>query len=290
MAAPPTLPVVAPSTHAVKPQSRKSTKLPLPSVTVANDLSVEDFREGYPRFTSLISSHDPFFLFRRFGRLRARLLLIKQDKLAVLEKKLDDIDNAEPIPFFLGKTRLDGNQDRLAVLAEIESNLAEYDELLERTERTLSFGRAESRDLQSLRKWVDGNRTIARDETTYLSEEKDLVSLAPRLDNATAQFEDWIEDWAAHLFSPSKLGILGRDISSDPYVHIYSGPYIRRAAKTLLICLATVLLLLPIVICNLVTELPMRLMIVIISTVVYLIVLSGLTRIKTIELIIAGTT
>ncbi|CAF3590202.1 unnamed protein product [Fusarium graminearum] len=69
MAAPPTLPVVDPSTHAVKPQSRK----------------IEDFREGYPRFTSLISSHDPFFLFRRFGRLRARLLLIKQDKLAVLD-------------------------------------------------------------------------------------------------------------------------------------------------------------------------------------------------------------
>lgn len=79
------------------------------------------------------------------------------------------------------------------------------DELLERTERTLSFGRAESRDLQSLRKWVDGNRTIARDETTYLSEEKDLVSLAPRLDSATARFEDWIEDWAARFFSPSKL-------------------------------------------------------------------------------------
>ncbi|QPC76221.1 hypothetical protein HYE68_006973 [Fusarium pseudograminearum] len=273
MAAPPTLPVVAPSTHA--------------------NLSVEDYREGYPRFTSLISSHDPFFLFRRFGRLRARLLLIKQDKLAVLEKKLDDIDNAEPIPFFLGKTRLDGNQDRLAVLAEIESNLAEYDELLERTERTLSFGRAESRDLQSLRKWVDGNRTIARDETTYLSEEKDLISLAPRLDNATARFEDWIEELAARFLSPSNLvrpGILGRDVSSDPYVHIYSGPYIKRAAKTLLIGLATALLLLPIVICNLVTDLSMRLMIVILSTVVYLIVLSGLTRIKTIELIVAGTT
>lgn len=85
MAAPPTLPVVDPSTHAVKPQSRKSTELPLPSVTASNNLSVEDFREGYPRFTSLISSHDPFFLFRRFGRLRARLLLIKQDKLAVLD-------------------------------------------------------------------------------------------------------------------------------------------------------------------------------------------------------------
>lgn len=50
------------------------------------------------------------------------------------------------------------------------------------------------------------------------------------------------------------------------------------------------LLLLPIVICNLVNDLPMRLLIVMISTVVYLLVLSGLTRVKTIELVVAGTT
>jgi hypothetical protein len=52
--------------------------------------------------------------------------LIKQDKLTVLEKKLDDIDDAEAFPLFLGKSRIDRNQDRLAILADIESNLAEY--------------------------------------------------------------------------------------------------------------------------------------------------------------------
>lgn len=93
---------------------------------VSNTILVEDFREGYPRFTSLISSHDPFFLLRRFSRLRARLLLLKQDKLAVLEKKLDNIDDAEACDVFLGNSRIDRNQDRLAVLAEIESNLSEY--------------------------------------------------------------------------------------------------------------------------------------------------------------------
>ncbi|EKJ68425.1 hypothetical protein FPSE_11433 [Fusarium pseudograminearum CS3096] len=273
MAAPPILPVAAP----MKPHGKK----------------IEDFRPGYPRFTSLISSHDSFFLFRRFSRLRARLLLIKQNKLAVLEKKLDDIDDAETFPLFLGKSSIDKNQDRLSVLADIESNLAEYDELLERTERTLSFARAEPRDIQSLKRWVDGNGCVAKDETSYLLNEKDLLSLSPKLDNAIARFEDWIEDRVVQFLRHSKMAsprIISSHVSSDPNVHIYSGPYIKRAAKTLLIGLATALLLLPIVICNLVTDLSMRLMIVILSTVVYLIVISGLTRIKTIELIVAGTT
>lgn len=189
---------------------------------MSNIISVEDYRPGYPRYTSLISSHGPFFLFRRFNRLRARLLLLKQDKLAVLEKKLDDIDDAEAFPLFLGKSRIDRNQDRLAILAEIESNLSEYgrwpptichlqsltwlpDDLVERTGRTLSFGRSEVRDVQSLRNWVDGNRCVARDETSYLSDEKDLFSLSPTLDSAAARFEDWIEDRLAQFFSHSKL-------------------------------------------------------------------------------------
>lgn len=89
-------------------------------------MPVEDFRSGYPRFTALISSHSPFFVFRRFARIRARLLLLKQDRLSVLEQKLDQIDQSETSPLFLGKSRVDGNGDRLAVLAEMESCLTDY--------------------------------------------------------------------------------------------------------------------------------------------------------------------
>ena len=170
----------------------------------------------------MISSHGPFFLFRRFSRLRARLLLLKQDKLAVLEKKLDDIDDAEECELFLSKSRIDRNQDRIAILAEIESNLSEYgmlslpichrqsliwspDDLVERTGRTLSFDRSEVRDVQSLRTWLVGNACVAKDETSYLSDEKDLFSLSPSLDSAAARFEDWIEDRLAQFFSHSKL-------------------------------------------------------------------------------------
>lgn len=92
-------------------------------------LEVEDcYRPGYPRFTALISAHSPYFLFRRFSQLRARLLLLKQDRLCILEQKLEKIDQDETCPLFLGKCRSDTNPDRVAVLAEIETRLADYGE------------------------------------------------------------------------------------------------------------------------------------------------------------------
>ncbi|KAG5657466.1 hypothetical protein KAF25_006030 [Fusarium avenaceum] len=186
MTAPPILPLSASSTF---PRTGNHSK------------KIEDFRPGYPRFTSLVSSHNPFFLFRRFSRLRARLLLIKQDKISVLEKKLDEIDEFEKAPIFLGKCRMDRNLDRLTVLSDIETGLAEFDDLVERTGRTLSFGPAEPRDTQSLRNWLDGNRCIARDEAAYLLYERDLFSLSPIVDNAATRLENWIEDRLAQLSS-----------------------------------------------------------------------------------------
>lgn len=58
----------------------------------------------------------------------------------------------------------------------------------------------------------------------------------------------------------------------------------------LLISLVTILLLLPIVICNVITATALRIFIVMLSTVFYLLVLSGLTRAKTTELVVAATT
>lgn len=63
---------------------------------------------------------------RRFKRLRARLLLLKQDKLSLLEKKLDDIDDSEECEVFLAKSRIDRNPERQAVLQDIEAGLADY--------------------------------------------------------------------------------------------------------------------------------------------------------------------
>lgn len=87
---------------------------------------IENYRLGYPRFSALISSTPSFFAFRRFSRLRARLLLIKQDRLSALEERLDEIDEEEKSPIFLGMSRIDNNADRQDILKDIEAGLEDY--------------------------------------------------------------------------------------------------------------------------------------------------------------------
>jgi hypothetical protein len=101
-----------------------------PSPTKDGNLSlskvIEDFRPGYPRFSALLSAHPPFFVCRRFTRLRARVLLLKQDKLSLLEQQLEQVDQQEKCPIFLGKNRCDTNTERASLLAKIEDCLADY--------------------------------------------------------------------------------------------------------------------------------------------------------------------
>lgn len=102
---------------------------------------VEGHKRGYPRYAALIGAHVPFFLCRRFNRLRARLLLLKQDKLSLLEEKLDNLDRNERSPLFLGKSRLDANVERLSTIAAIESSLKDYGESTNRHELIPRLGR-----------------------------------------------------------------------------------------------------------------------------------------------------
>lgn len=55
-----------------------------------------------------------------------RLLLTKQDCVAQLEKKLDDVDGAEQSELFLGSMRRDRNGERTQVLRDLDKALAEY--------------------------------------------------------------------------------------------------------------------------------------------------------------------
>jgi hypothetical protein len=87
---------------------------------------VEDYPSGYPRLSALIASHDSFHLCRRFSNLRARLLLLKQDRLSLLEKQLQKIDREEISLLSLGSSRRDSNSERNSILTQIDKALAEY--------------------------------------------------------------------------------------------------------------------------------------------------------------------
>ncbi|KAK3983803.1 hypothetical protein QBC44DRAFT_338052 [Cladorrhinum sp. PSN332] len=250
---------------------------------------IKDYRSGYPRFTALISAHNPYLLCRRFDKVRARLLLLKQDKLSILEERLEQVDREETSLLFLGKSRCDRNVERLALLSEIESGLADYDQFIERTSRILSFDPARQRDVESLQNWVDSTGCLAREETAYLAHRHKLVSLAPVDDSAMVQLEAWIEDKLIR-FWPNFRKSRFYYISKDPNVYIYSGPQIRHSARALLLLLITLLLLLPVMLCNIVGTTMARIIVIILSTIAFLLILSGLTKSKTIKLILAEAT
>ena len=155
---------------------------------------IEGYPPGYPRFSALVAAHNSFHLGRRFKTLRTRLLLLKQDKLSLLEKQLDDIDRKETTLLCLGSCRNDDNSERQTVLSQIDSALADYDALVERNHRILGLEAASSRDVVSLQNWVDGNACLARQETDYLAHYEDLFAVASFEDRSVSSMEVWVED------------------------------------------------------------------------------------------------
>jgi len=86
---------------------------------------------GYPQLSALINSDVNFLMYRRFGYLRNRVLLHKQDELAMLEqqlKELDDLDDEED-HFRIRSRKYDsrhGVSARERLIGEINDKLKEY--------------------------------------------------------------------------------------------------------------------------------------------------------------------
>ena len=63
---------------------------------------------------------------RRFSASRARILLMKQDRVSILEQELERVDREEPSVLFLGNSRRDRNPRRKEVLEKLCDALADY--------------------------------------------------------------------------------------------------------------------------------------------------------------------
>jgi hypothetical protein len=83
-------------------------------------------QEGYSSFSAFLGHSADLQNFRRFRVLRMRMLLLKQDAVVQLEEKLEKIDNEETKFVFLGNSRLDKNEKRIAVLQQLDDALEAY--------------------------------------------------------------------------------------------------------------------------------------------------------------------
>lgn len=69
-------------------------------------------------------------MFHRFSTLRTRPLLLKQDKLSMLDQKLKKIDQTENNILRLGRiNRKDNNVERRVLLSKINNALIDYGRL-----------------------------------------------------------------------------------------------------------------------------------------------------------------
>lgn len=157
--------------------------------------------------------------------MRVRLLLLKQDRLSLLEKQLDKIDEDERAALYLGSSRDDANEERRLRIAEIDASLADYgmvllslsimstfgdllmwiaDEFVQRTRQILDLDSARSRDVQSLKNWTSGNPCIAVEETEYLTHVHDLSAISSPPDHAATRLDEWLENALARIATYSQ--------------------------------------------------------------------------------------
>ena len=99
-----------------------------------NSLTVDDRPKGYPQLAAFVNSDENFLIARKYGFLRSRVLLYRQDELSVLEKDLIrlDADDEEKREFALHSRKRDEETDkdplysRKVLIQKIDDKLKEY--------------------------------------------------------------------------------------------------------------------------------------------------------------------
>lgn len=151
----------------------------------------------------------------------------------------------------------------------------------------MSGGLANLHDTASLQNWLGEEGCVKTEESAFLQNRHDPVSLGSSRDLAVKNLEDWVEDqlvlWYGNFRKPP-----GFAISANPHAFVYSGSPAKGIATGLMFFMMTFLLLTPIAICIMVDSILARILIVFVSTAVFLTVLSKLTKSRMIELILAG--
>jgi len=244
---------------------------------------IEDYRQGYPRFSALIGSHPAFAVFRRFMTLRSRVLLHKQDELRVLEETLNEIDKTEERVIFLGCRRLDVNTQRAQVMSEIEQKLSSYDHVLVDYQRACRIHKPRPRDIESLRNWLRNNAPISRDESSYVFLTDDLCSM-----DGDGDVVHWLEN-LIERFSPFGL-VKDTTKSEDRNVNFTYENRVRLIARCILFSVVICLVIAPIIALQQFDAVLLRVIIALLSIAAFSASLLLLTRATAVELFLATAT
>lgn len=164
------------------------------------------------------------------------------------------------------------------------------DAFLQRHQQTLALSTAPVGPVSNLRNWVESKGSIARAETAYLDHRQDILTLAAPEDSIISLLEALVEYLALCFNTWFAKAKPEPDSPRESDIYNFPPLLMKRAVRAFLVPLVTFLLLTPVIICNFIDGLTARLVVVVLATTGFIAALSCLTKIRAIDLTIAGAT
>ncbi|KAF6240808.1 hypothetical protein HO173_001481 [Letharia columbiana] len=147
---------------------------------------IDDHPCGYPQLAAFVNSDENFLIARKYGFLRSRVLLYRQDELSVLERDLIklDADDEKNRGFALTSRKRDEETDndpiysRKVLIQKIDDKLKEYDGLVSRIKTYLSLRAPTSRNAKTFIDWIEDHKPLSPEESTFIQHKDDFVALS----------------------------------------------------------------------------------------------------------------
>ncbi|KAF2661877.1 hypothetical protein K491DRAFT_773470 [Lophiostoma macrostomum CBS 122681] len=203
--------------------------------------SVAEYPLGYPSLAAYQNSHPTHRVYRRFGTLRNRVILYRQWKLAKLEQDLFELDVADDKPSnkhriqSLRMDQADNSSKRIELIEVIDKELKEYDELLEREQRSGLLQKPAKRHFRSLINYLWNRKPIVKSEIALLKRQDDFIMLSEQTESPIEHVIDALIyrfriAWIRNLFS-EKAQREKIDKTKDKYTYLTSTDRIRTSAR-----------------------------------------------------------
>ncbi|KAL2842798.1 hypothetical protein BJX68DRAFT_270430 [Aspergillus pseudodeflectus] len=176
---------------------------------------------GYAGYVELIASADNFWIFRRFDRLNARVMLSMQDEIVDLEQNLDAVDKTAAAEagddVNNGTFRNDTNARRRSLVHTAREKLGNYYRHVYYYSQMRQHHDADPKHVDNTIAWFDVQGSAIDDaEKAYLSQD-DAVALVSMQSSPLRRFlERWpafrlFRQWRKFVHSPTLENVQYRD-------------------------------------------------------------------------------
>ncbi|RMZ78185.1 hypothetical protein DV738_g3968, partial [Chaetothyriales sp. CBS 135597] len=230
---------------AAAPGEQQYDAVPIPGAYAPHN---EKRPRGYPQLASYVSADIDGRLYRRFGYLRNRLLLHKQDEIAELEDELERLDRADAAHqddwFRLVSRRFDDGEPQ---------ELKAYDDLLLREHQIMSIREPSKKAHRGYFNYIWNEKPVAKEEYQFVYREDDFAILGDQDDRWLGYTEVFVSCLPhvvlKYLLTPKEY----RDKEGDSRIRYYDNKRTTRLVKMIVVTISSLMLVVPIVVLYLLT-------------------------------------